>query len=186
MASDRRTGGRLKDHPDQLRAAFGRARTIDACCRTCLCSSALHPTRVANSSPLRHQRHRAPRAIRRSPNAHRQTGTRPRRASTSYGSELEHRRCRTSALARLQEERSPRAEQKRAARWGGAPCSVRRRSSPRDRVAWGADRKFVDFGQDQAHDRPQPTSSAGDRRSKGSCLKRPRAVGYGRLAERSA
>jgi hypothetical protein len=26
MASDHRTGGRLEDHPDQLRAAFGRAR----------------------------------------------------------------------------------------------------------------------------------------------------------------
>jgi hypothetical protein len=41
MASDRRTGGRLEDHPDQPRAAFGRARRLDACCRTCLCSCAL-------------------------------------------------------------------------------------------------------------------------------------------------
>ena len=72
MASDRRTDGRLEDHPDQLRAAFGRARRMDACCRTCLCSCALDPTRVAKSSPLRHQRHRAQRAIRRSPDAHRE------------------------------------------------------------------------------------------------------------------
>jgi hypothetical protein len=98
MASDRRTGGRLEDHPDQPRAAFGRARR-DAGCRTCLCSCALDPTRVAKSSPLRHQRHRAQRAIRRSPNAHREL---PRAGVVPVhpcGSEFEHRRCRNEATA---------------------------------------------------------------------------------------
>lgn len=85
MASDRRTGGRLEDHPDQLRAAFGRARRMDACCRTCLCSCALDPTRVAKSSPLRHQRHRAQRAIRRSPNAHRELARAHRTVSLMHG-----------------------------------------------------------------------------------------------------
>ena len=55
MASDRRTGGRLEDHPDQLRAAFGRARRMDARRRTCLCSCAVDAIRVAKSSPLRHR-----------------------------------------------------------------------------------------------------------------------------------
>src|SRR3954452_12708788 len=52
MASDRRTRGRLTGHRDQLRPAFGRARRMDACCRTCLCSCASDLTRVAKSSPL--------------------------------------------------------------------------------------------------------------------------------------
>lgn len=97
MASDRRTGGRLEDHP--VRAAFGRARRMDACCRTCLCSCALDPTRVAKSSPVRHQRHRAQRAIRRSPNAHRELARAGVVPVHPYGSELEHRRCRNAARA---------------------------------------------------------------------------------------
>jgi hypothetical protein len=97
MTSDRRTGGRLEDHPDQLRAAFGRARRMDACCRTRLCSCALDPTRVAKSSPLCHQRHRAQRAIWRSPNAHRELARAGVVPVHPDGSELEDRRCRNEA-----------------------------------------------------------------------------------------
>src|SRR5918995_788019 len=92
MASDRRAGGRLEDHPDQPRAAFGRARRMDACCRTCLCSCALDPTRVAKSSPLRHQRHRAQRAIRRSPEGHRELARAGVVPVRPCGSELEQAR----------------------------------------------------------------------------------------------
>ena len=99
MASDRRTGGRLEDHPDQPRAAFGRARRMDAFCRTCLCSCALDPTRVAKSSPLRHPRHRAQRAIWRSPNAHQERARAGVVPVHPCDSELEHRRCRNEATA---------------------------------------------------------------------------------------
>ena len=94
MASDRRTGGRLEDRPDQPRAALRAGAQDGRLLQNVSVVMCSRPTRVAKSSSLRHQRHRPQRAIRRSPNAHRSW-----RAPASWpvhpcGNELEHRCCR--------------------------------------------------------------------------------------------
>jgi hypothetical protein len=88
---------------------------MDACCRTYLCSCALDPTRVAKSSPLRPQRHRAQRAIRRSPNAHREL---PRAGVVPVHPYWE--RARASSLSQMRQKQSRRLGERRCRDGRGA------------------------------------------------------------------
>jgi hypothetical protein len=63
VVDDLEAAGRLEDHPDQLRIAFGLARRIDACCGTCLFS-------CARPSDSRSHRHCAASGIERSVPCH--------------------------------------------------------------------------------------------------------------------